>query len=149
MSSMIGELISLLSLLLSSYSAHPLLAGVLTIAAVLVLLYYRVLRHPRFLVRLFLVGIFSSIALLYYNLGWLSIGRPFSLLLAGGSVAFYGCLSYLAATRPLLWSKAKLDRLNSLVAQGWSWNYDTLFSHKPFHLWDIVELFHYQRAKAR
>lgn len=148
---MIGELISLLSLLLSLYTAYPLLASVLTIAAVLVLLYwhYPVLRHPRFLVRLFLVGILCSIALLYYNLGWLSIGRPFPLLLVGGSLVFYGCLSYLAATRPLLWSKAKLNRLNSLVAHGWSWNYDTLFSHKPFYLWDIVEFFYYQRAKAK
>lgn len=151
MSGMIGELTSLLSLLFSIHTAYPFLAGVLIIMAGLGA-YYKycpVMSHPRNRVRPLLVGIFCSIALLYYNLGWLSIGHPFSLLLVGGAIAFYGCLSNLAATRPLLWSKTKLDRLNSLVAEGWSWNYDTLFSHKPFYLWDTVECFQYQRAKAK
>lgn len=128
---MIGDFISLLSLLSSAQKHCP------------------VLTRPRCWIRLFLVGVFFAIALLYHKLGWLSMERPLLLFLVWGAVILYGFLSYLAVIRPLLWSKAKLDHLNSLVAEGWSLNYDHLFSHKPLYFWDMVEHFNYRLAEAK
>lgn len=63
-------------------------------------------------------------------------------------VMIYALTAYLAAKKPILHSKKKLEDLRNLLLIGYSLNDEKLFDKKPFYLIDYAENYQYQILKA-
>jgi len=103
------------------------------------------LRHPRYFIRFI---IFVILVLLIFNiiiLGLTSLPATIALIVL---LIMYSITAYLAATKPILYSKRKLEQLRSLLIKGYNSNDEYLFDKKPVYLIDYVENYEFKKLKA-
>lgn len=103
------------------------------------------LRHPRCFLR-FITFVF--LVLLIFNVIILELtSLPVAIALIV-LLMMYALTAYLASKKPILYSKRKLEHLQSLLVKGYSQNDEKLFEKKPFYLIDYVENYEYQMLKS-
>lgn len=146
-----SELAKLSQMLFSLLPDSSLARWLLLVVMVTILLGWKlpILRHPRYVARFMVLILLTVAVLIFCFYGWLSMDQPLPLIVVVTFLIIYGILLFFAPKIPLFWSKIYLERLELLVAQGWSWNYETLGTTKPFYLWDFAEHFRCQLIRAK
>ena len=143
-----GDLINLYKLLSDNFAGSAGINIFFIVAAIYIAHKIQIIRHPRYFPR---YVVFSFILFLIINsviFGLIGSEDKVVLVVLTVLLLLYAAVGYVAAKKPVGFSKVKLKKLEEAVGQGVSWNREDLFSKKPFYFIDFAEKYKYMLLQA-